>query len=125
MYYTSNVDKTKGFKKIYQLFVSWVKPHTGKRITKQQLSHWIVGSISLAYSSKRLQAPVGLHAHSTKGMATSWALFRGLSIRDICLASKWASPQSFERFYTLDNIVPLLAHTMLSMGSCEGGGLLA
>ncbi len=103
----------------FMLFVSWAKPHTGKPVTKQQLSHWIVGAISLAYGSKGLQAPAGLYAHSTRKMLTSWALFRGVSIQDTCLVASWASPHTFERFYKLDVIAPL-AHTVLRVGSAEG-----
>ncbi|KAK0152765.1 hypothetical protein N1851_005700 [Merluccius polli] len=45
-----------------------------------RLSHWIVEAISLAYDCRGLQPPLGLKAHSTRGMATSWALFRGVSV---------------------------------------------
>lgn len=49
---------------------AWAKPRLGKPITKQQLSHWIVLAISLAYSSKGLTALPGLHAHPTRGMSS-------------------------------------------------------
>ncbi len=70
------IERTRKFRESDQLFVSWMKPRTGKPITKQRLSYWRVEAISLAYSSKRLVSPPGLRAHSTRGMSTSWALFK-------------------------------------------------
>ncbi|KAI2667323.1 Signal recognition particle SEC65 subunit [Labeo rohita] len=75
-------ERTRGFRGSDQLFVSWMRPRTGKPITKQRLSHWIVEAISLAYSSKGLVPPPGLRAHSTRGMSTSWALFKGVTLQD-------------------------------------------
>ncbi len=70
------IERTREFRESDQLFVSWMKPRTGKPITKQRLSYWRVEAISLAYSSKGLVSPPGLCAHSTRGMSTSWALFK-------------------------------------------------
>lgn len=111
------VNRTEGFRQSDQLFVSWAKPRSGKPITKQRLSHWIVEAISLAYSSKGLTAPPGLRAHSTRGMSTSWALFKGVTIQDICDAASWSSPHTFARFYKLDVTAQTLAHAVLSVGS--------
>ncbi|KAL7851538.1 hypothetical protein AOLI_G00218940 [Acnodon oligacanthus] len=55
----------------------------------------------------------GLRAHSTRGMATSWALFRGVSVQDLCTAASWASGNTFVRFYRLDVTGPPLAHAVL------------
>lgn len=71
----------------------------------------------LAYSSSGVQVPAGLWAHSTRGLATSWALFKGVSIQDICTAASWSSPLTFARFYRLDVTYPSLAYAVLSMGS--------
>lgn len=111
------VDRTAGFRKSEQLFVSWAPPHRGKPITKQRLSHWIVGAITLAYISKGLQPPSGLRAHSTRGMAASWALFEGTPVEDICAAANWATPHTFVRFYRLDVTAPTLSHTVLGAGN--------
>ena len=83
------VSQTAGFRKADQLFVSWATPHKGKPLSRQRLSHWIVEAISLAYECKGLQAPQGLRAHSTRGMAASWALFRGVSVKEICAAASF------------------------------------
>lgn len=111
------VDRTRSFRQVDQLFVSWAKPNKGKPVSKQRLSHWIVEAISMAYSSAGLQVPVGLRAHSTRGLATSWAYFRGVSIQDICAAASWSSPLTFARFYRLDVTSQGLSHAVLSVGS--------
>ncbi|KAL0201208.1 hypothetical protein M9458_004395, partial [Cirrhinus mrigala] len=74
----------------------------GHPVTKQRLSRWIVHAIMLAYSSLGLQCPVGVRAHSTRGMASSLAWSSGVSIAEICAAASWASPSTFTRFYNLD-----------------------
>ena len=71
----------------------------------------------MAYSAKGLEAPVGLHAHSTRGVATSWALFKGVSLQEVCENTSWASPTTFMRFYRLDVTAPRLAHAVLSVNS--------
>ena len=86
------VSRTLWFRKADQLFVSWSGPHKGKPITKQRLSHWVVEAITLAYSLKGLEAPVGLHVHSRRGIATSWALFKGVSLQEVCESASWDSP---------------------------------
>lgn len=111
------VERTAGFRTCDQLFVSWATPHIGKPLSRQRLSHWIVEAISVAYSSRGLQPPRGLRAHSTRGMATSWALFRGVSVQDICSAASWATPHTFVRFYRLDVSEPSLAHAVLGAGN--------
>ncbi|XP_075948857.1 uncharacterized protein LOC142951249 [Anarhichas minor] len=107
------VSRSAGFRKGDQLFVSWASPHKGKPLSRQRLSHWIVEAISLAYSCRGLQPPQGLRAHSTRGMATSWALFKGVSVKDICAAASWATPHTFVRFYRLDVSWPSLAQAVL------------
>lgn len=60
---------------------------------------------------------MGLCAHSTRSMATSWALFQGVSIEEICVAASWAMTHTFTRFYKLDVITPTLSHTVLNVPS--------
>ena len=111
------VDRTAGFRKSEQLFVSCATSHLGKPLSKQRLSHWIVGAIAMAYNSVGLEPPIGLRAHSTRGMSASWALFQGVSVEEICAAASWATPHTFARFYRLDVTAPNLSHTVLSVGS--------
>lgn len=77
------------------------------------LTHWIVEAISLPYSSKGLMPPAGLCAHSTKEMPASWALFKGVTLQDICEAASWSLPHTFARFYILDVTAQMLAHAVL------------
>ena len=107
------IDRTGGLRRSDQLFVSWANPHKGKPITKQRLSHWVVEAIALAYTSQGLQPPAALRAHSTRGMAASWALFRGVSVQDICAAASWSSTLTFVRFYMLDVSAPCVARAVL------------
>ncbi|XP_073683991.1 uncharacterized protein [Garra rufa] len=109
------VNRTKTLRKSSQLFVSWANSHKGKPISRQRLSHWVVEAIIVGYNSRGLEAPGGLKAHSTRGLSTSWALFKGVSVPDICAAASWASPHTFVRFYRLDVTEPSLAHSVLSV----------
>ncbi len=109
----SYMDRTQSFRRSDQLFVSWAEPRRGQPVTKQRLAHWVVEAIALAYKSRDLQPPAGLRAHSTRGMAASWALFRGVSVQDICSAASWSSPLTFVRFYMLDVSGPCVASAVL------------
>ncbi|XP_056093378.1 uncharacterized protein LOC130072339 [Rhinichthys klamathensis goyatoka] len=109
--------RTSAFRKSDQLFVSWAPPHRGSPISKQRLSHWVVGAKTMAYEAKGVQPPRGIRAHSTRGLAASWALFRGVSLQDICSAASWASPHTFVRYYRLDVTRTSVAHSVLGVGS--------
>ncbi|KAL0198304.1 hypothetical protein M9458_006844, partial [Cirrhinus mrigala] len=56
-----------------KLFVCYGPPKNGLPASKQTLSHWIVDAITLAYESLGLPSPLGVKAHSTRGMAASKA----------------------------------------------------
>ncbi|XP_053351317.1 uncharacterized protein LOC128520900 [Clarias gariepinus] len=111
------MDRTVDMHLCDQLFICFASPVKGKALSKQRLAHWIVEAITLAYSSKSVLLPLGVKAHSTRAMATSWALFKGMSVGDICAAASWSSPHTFVRFYRLDITAPSLAHCVLSAGS--------
>ncbi len=46
------VNRSAGFRKADQLFVSWATPRKGKPLSHQRLSHWVVEAVSLAHRSK-------------------------------------------------------------------------
>ncbi len=92
------VDRTQSFRTSDQLFVCFGGQQKGRAVSKQRLAHWIVEAIVMAYQARRLQCPLGVRAHSTRGVASSWALARGASIADICKAAGWATPNTFARF---------------------------
>ncbi len=81
---------------------------------------WLwVEAIEIAYTSMSLHFPEGLRAHSTRGIATSWALFKGISVGDICVAASWTFPHTFIRFYLLYVTATSLAQAGLKVGSLE------
>ncbi len=69
------------FRHTEQLFVSFGNRTKGHPVTKQRLSKWIVDAVMLAYSSLGLQCPIGVRAHSTRGIASSWAWSSGVSLQ--------------------------------------------
>ncbi len=94
-----------------QLFVCFGGRTKGSLVTKQRLSRWIVDAIKLAYSLGQ-QCPMRVRAHSTRGIASSWAWSSGVSIAEICVAAGWSSPSIFARFYNLE--FPALQARILS-----------
>ncbi len=109
------VDRTQSFRTSDQLFVCFGGQQKGRAVSKQRLAHWIVEAIVLAYQARRLPCPLGVRAHSTRGVASSWALARGASIADICKAGGWATPNTFARFYNL-RIEPVSSRVLVSDG---------
>ena len=98
-----------------QLFVSFSRCRQRKAVARPTLSRWLVDAIKLAYTSSGFEVPAGLRAHSTRGVASSWAISRGASLQEICSAANWASPSTFATFYSLD-VAPLsVAHTVLGV----------
>ncbi len=105
-------ERSAPFRHMEQLFVSFSNRTKGHPVTKQRLSKWIVDAVMLAYSSLGLQCPIGVRAHSTRGIASSWAWSSGVSITEICTPTGWATPSTFARFYNLD--IPALQARVLS-----------
>ncbi len=96
------VDRTAQWRGSDQLFVCFGGKSRGSAVTKQRMSHWIVEAISLAYEARGLTSPLGLHAHSTRAVASSQAFLKGSSMEDVCAAAGWSSPSTFIKFYSLD-----------------------
>ncbi len=59
------------------------------------------GHIPLAYQAQGVPCSFRLRAHSTRSVASSWALARGASLTDICRAAGCATPNTFARFCSL------------------------
>ncbi len=96
------VDRSKVWRKSSQLLVCFGAGCHGLAMSKQRISHWVRDVISLAYEARKLPSPFSLRAHSTRGIASSQALFRGVPLEDICVAAGWSSPHTFVKFYNLD-----------------------
>ncbi|KAL0153621.1 hypothetical protein M9458_051101, partial [Cirrhinus mrigala] len=67
----------------------------GNAVSKQRLAHWVVDVITLAYQCQGELCPLGVRAHSTLSVASSYALVHGASLADICRAAGWATPNTF------------------------------
>ncbi|KAI2647734.1 Transcription intermediary factor 1-beta [Labeo rohita] len=98
---TRMVDRTRGFRCSEQLFVCFGEQQKGNAVSKQRLAHWVVDAITLAYESQGEPCPLRVRAHSTRSVASSYALAHGTSLADICRAAGWATPNTFTRFYNL------------------------
>ncbi len=96
------VDRTAQWRGSDQLFVCFGGKSKGSAVTKQQMSHWLVEAISLAYEARGLTSPLGLHAHSTRAVAPSQAFLTGSLMEDVCATAGWSSPSTFIKFYSLD-----------------------
>ncbi|CAM4416232.1 unnamed protein product [Leuciscus chuanchicus] len=106
------IDRTRCFRTSDQLFVCYGGKLKGKALSKQRLSHWIVDAIALAYQQQGRPCPLGVTAHSTRSVASSWAS-HGASLTDICRAAGWATPNTFVRLYNL-RVVPVSSHALAS-----------
>ena len=93
-------------------------------MAKPTLTRWLLDAIRLAYSSKGREPPVGLRAHSTRAMASSWAVTRGVSMQEVCMAANWSSASTFAAFYRLDVAAPFLAHAVLGVADPSVQGLV-
>ncbi len=109
------VDRTQSFRTSDQLFVCHGGRQKGKAVSKQRMAHWIVDAITLAYQAQGVPCPFRLRAHSTRSVASSWALARGASLTDICRAAGWATPNTFARFYSL-RVEPVSSCVLTSNG---------
>lgn len=107
-------ERTLSLRKTEQLFVCFGAQALGRALTKQRLAHWLVEALSLAYESAGQQPPEGLRAHSTRGVAASWAIWKGASVEDVCQSASWASGNTFARFYKLDVTSTPVACSVLS-----------
>ncbi len=83
-------DHTQSFRYSEQLFICFGGQQKGNAVSRQRISHWIVEAILTAYQARGLPCPLGVRAHSTRGMAASAALVKGVSLANI-----------FARFYNL------------------------
>ncbi len=77
----------------------------------------------MAYQNHGLEPPRSLWAHSTRGMATSWALFRGISVSDIRAAVSWPSPHTFIQLYRLSPWCGFIIAMYSAMGRVCGVNL--
>ena len=111
------VQKTTVPRRSSQLFVSYAPGKGHSAVTSSSLSRWVVEAITMAYASAGVQAPAALRAHSTRGIATSWAVTRGVPVQEVCMAANWSSQSTFMAFYNLDVSASTLAHSVLGVAN--------
>ncbi len=71
------VDRTQSFRTSEQFCICYGGQQKGKAVSTQRMAHCIVDAITLAYEAQGVPCPPRLCAHSTWGVASSWALARG------------------------------------------------
>ena len=91
--------RTKAKRSGDQLFIITKEPYSPA--SRDTISKWIVAAIRAA-GSEALTPVVSPHAHDTRSISTSWALFSGVSVEEIHKAAYWRSPNSFISFYLRD-----------------------
>ncbi|MGH0151620.1 UNVERIFIED_CONTAM: hypothetical protein FKN15_037060 [Acipenser sinensis] len=101
------VERTRSWRQSEQLFVCYGSQSQGQALSKQRLSRWLTETVKFAYQLAKLPPPEKITGHSTRGQATSWAMFQGASVMDICNAAVWATPHTFTRFYRMNIVDPL------------------
>ncbi len=100
------------------LFLCFGGSTKGQPVSKQRLSHWVVDRLPWPILALEWNVLLGVRAHSTRAIASSWAWTKGVSIKDICMAAGWSSQNTFARFYHLD--VWSLASQVLSVSATHG-----
>ncbi|KAI2654617.1 GTPase HflX [Labeo rohita] len=115
------LERTQSFRCFEQLFVCYGGQQKGKAVSKQRISHWLVDAIRLAYQARGLPCPLGVRAHSTRGVTASAALANGASLTNICRAADWATPNTFARFYNL-RMEPVSARVLNASSSTQDAG---
>ncbi|XP_062815884.1 uncharacterized protein LOC134293149 [Anolis carolinensis] len=95
-------DRTKDIRKTQRLFVAHAPDKLGNPISSQRLSHWIAQAIELAYELAKRPPPPSVRPRSTRGLSTSTAFLRGISLDSICKAAIWSNPLTFVSHYRMD-----------------------
>ena len=94
------LDRMKSKRTSSSLFVTTVEPF--KAATKSTISRWIVECIGKAPDALRVDR---VRAHDTRSISSSWALFNGVSLKEIQLAAYWSNPNSFISCYLKDVVL--------------------
>ena len=93
------LNRTMASRRYEQLFLTCKDPHSPA--TADTVSRWIVSAIKAAGPSA-LTGSSTPHAHDTRGISTSWALFAGVSQEEILRSAYWSTPNSFIAYYLKD-----------------------
>ncbi|KAI2668407.1 ORF V: Enzymatic polyprotein [Labeo rohita] len=102
------VDRTRHFRRTEQLFVCFGGQQKGNAVSKQRLAHWVVDAISLSYQNQGEPCPLGVRAHSTQSVASSYAHHRRVGVRLVsaCCAIPNGSVRYFPQLFPPANLGP-------------------
>ena len=92
------LDKVKSKRTSSSLFVTQIEPF--KAASKATIARWLVDCIKSAGNEALLSDHV--HAHDTRAISTSWALFNGATLSEIQSAAYWSTPNTFISCYLKD-----------------------
>jgi integrase len=84
-----------------RLFINCEGPNKGKPMSKGTIAAWIRKTIKAAYAAIG-RTPPKVKAHSTRGMATSWAIYNRATIDAIMRAADWRHKSTFINHYSLN-----------------------
>lgn len=95
------LDRTENFRCSEQLYVCFRGQQKGEAVSKKRIAHWIVEASSLAYRAQSIPYTLRVQAHSTRCVASSWALANCASLTGICRTDGWAIANTLTRYYNL------------------------
>ncbi|XP_073411192.1 uncharacterized protein [Dendrobates tinctorius] len=96
------LDRTSPWRQSRSLFVSFQGSRKGSAVTSGTISRWIRDAITMAYLTEGEDPPLGIKAHSTRAISSSWAKRANVPIEQICKDATWSSPSTFYSHYRLD-----------------------
>lgn len=71
-------------------------------ISPTDISRWIVQAVKWAYANHQSYELTRVTAHEVRAISASWALFAGVSVKEICEAAYWRSTNTFGSCYLRD-----------------------
>ncbi|KAG8597254.1 hypothetical protein GDO81_002223 [Engystomops pustulosus] len=96
------LEVTKSWRKDNNILLQFKGKSKGRKASKASIARWIRTVIKEAYDANNLDISGTIRAHSTRGVAASWAEKRGASLEDICRAATWSTHLTFAKHYRLD-----------------------
>ncbi|XP_041427576.1 uncharacterized protein LOC121402927 isoform X1 [Xenopus laevis] len=96
------IHKVSSFRKSENLLILFGGPRQGMGASKKVISAWIKECILMAYSSQTVPGPSSVKAHSTRGIAASWAFHAQVPADEICKAATWKNLHTFSKHYCFD-----------------------
>ena len=100
------------------LFIRSREPFT--KASKSTVAGWVKEAIAGAFPHlpKERRERMGIRAHDTRGVATTWATMAGVPFEAIMDAAAWSRPQTFAQFYL--KVLPATKGRFMKM---QGSGL--